>query len=41
LMKTVMRRNGGGNAATAPGRLSDLYCSPEFLFALKADKSKK
>ena len=31
LMKTVMRRNGGGNAATAPGRLSDLYCSPEAI----------
>ena len=31
LMKTVMRRNGGGNSATAPGRLSDLYCSPEAI----------
>ena len=29
LMKTVMRRNGGGNSATAPGRLTDLYLSPE------------
>ena len=29
LMKTVMRRNGGGNSVTAPGRLSDLYLSPE------------
>jgi hypothetical protein len=29
LMKTVMRRNGGGNSVTAPGRLTDLYCSPE------------
>ena len=26
LMKTVMRRNGGGNSVTAPGRLTDLYC---------------
>ena len=31
LLKTVMRRNGGGNAATAPGRLTDLYCSPEAI----------
>ena len=31
LMKTVMRRNGGGNSVTAPGRLSDLYCSPEAI----------
>ena len=30
-MKTVMRRNGGGNSVTAPGRLSDLYCSPEAI----------
>lgn len=29
LMKTVMRRNGGGNNVTAPGRLTDLYMSPE------------
>jgi hypothetical protein len=29
LMKTVMRRNGGGNSVTSPGRLTDLYCSPE------------
>ena len=29
LMKTVMRRNGGGNSVSAPGRLTDLYCSPE------------
>lgn len=31
LMKTVMRRNGGGNSVTAPGRLSDLYLSPEAI----------
>ena len=31
LMKTVMRRNGGGNSVTAPGRLSDIYCSPEAI----------
>ena len=31
LMKTVMRRNGGGNSVTAPGRLTDLYCSPEAI----------
>ena len=31
LMKTVMRRNGGGNGVTAPGRLTDLYCSPEAI----------
>lgn len=31
LMKTVMRRNGGGNSVTAPGRLSDVYCSPEAI----------
>ena len=31
LMKTVMRRNGGGNSGTAPGRLTDLYCSPEAI----------
>jgi hypothetical protein len=30
-MKTVMRRNGGGNSVTAPGRLSDLYLSPEAI----------
>jgi len=29
LMKTVMRRNGGGNSVTANGRLSDIYMSPE------------
>ena len=29
LMKTVMRRNGGGNSVTAPGRLTDMYMSPE------------
>ncbi len=29
LLKTVMRRNGGGNSVTASGRLSDLYLSPE------------
>ena len=29
LMKTVMRRNGGGNSITAPGSLTDVYCSPE------------
>ena len=26
-----MRRNGGGNSVTAPGRMSDLYCSPEAI----------
>lgn len=31
LMKTVMRRNGGGNSVTAPGRLTDLYTSPEAI----------
>jgi hypothetical protein len=31
LMKTVMRRNGGGNSITAPGRLTDLYLSPEAI----------
>ena len=31
LLKTVMRRNGGGNSVTAPGRLTDLYCSPEAI----------
>ena len=32
LMKTVMRRNGGGNSASlVRGRLSDLYLSPEAL----------
>ena len=31
LMKTVMRRNGGGNSVSAPGRLTDLYCSPEAI----------
>jgi len=31
LMKTVMRRNGGGNSVTAPGRLTDLYLSPEAI----------
>tara|TARA_R110000851_G_scaffold25460_3_gene73232 strand:- start:3776 stop:4774 length:999 start_codon:yes stop_codon:yes gene_type:complete len=31
LMKTVMRRNGGGNNVTAPGRLTDLYLSPEAI----------
>jgi hypothetical protein len=29
LMKTVMRRNGGGNSVTANSRLTDLYLSPE------------
>lgn len=29
LMKTVVRRNGGGNSVTAGGRLTDLYLSPE------------
>jgi len=29
LMKTVMRRNGGGNSVTANGKLSDIYMSPE------------
>ena len=29
LMKTVMRRNGGGNSVTANGRLTDVYTSPE------------
>ncbi len=29
LMKTVMRRNGGGNSVTAPGSLTDIYVSPE------------
>ena len=31
LMKTVMRRNGGGNSVTAPGSLTDLYLSPEAI----------
>ena len=31
LMKTVMRRNGGGNSVTANGRLTDLYLSPEAI----------
>jgi hypothetical protein len=31
LMKTVMRRNGGGNSVTAPGRLTDMYTSPEAI----------
>lgn len=31
LMKTVMRRNGGGNSITASGRLTDLYLSPEAI----------
>jgi hypothetical protein len=31
LMKTVMRRNGGGNSVTAPGRLTDMYMSPEAI----------
>ena len=32
LLKTVMRRNGGGNSASlVRGRLSDLYLSPEAL----------
>lgn len=34
LMKTVMRRNGGGNTASSPikrGRLSDMFLSPEAL----------
>ncbi len=31
LMKTVMRRNGGGNNVTAPGRLTDLYTSVEAI----------
>jgi hypothetical protein len=31
LMKTVMRRNGGGNGVTAPGRLTDLYTSVEAI----------
>ena len=31
LMKTVMRRNGGGNSVTAPGHLTDLYLSPEAI----------
>lgn len=31
LMKTVMRRNGGGNSVTASGRLTDLYLSPEAI----------
>ncbi len=31
LMRTVMRRNGGGNSVTAPGRMTDLYCSPEAI----------
>lgn len=29
LGKTVMLRNGGGNSATATGRLTDMYMSPE------------
>lgn len=29
LMKTVVRRNAGGNSATNTGRLTDLYLSPE------------
>ena len=35
LMKTVMRRNGGGNSVTAPGRLTDLYMSPEAIEAIR------
>ena len=35
LMKTVMRRNGGGNNVTAPGRLTDLYLSPEGIEDLR------
>ena len=31
LMKSVMRRNSGGNSVTAPGRLTDLYMSPEAI----------
>ena len=31
LMKTVMRRNGGGNSVTAPGSLTDIYLSPEAI----------
>jgi hypothetical protein len=31
LMKTVMRRNGGGNSVTAPGRLTDMYMSAEAI----------
>jgi hypothetical protein len=30
-MKTVMRRNGGGNSVTANGRLTDMYLSPEAI----------
>lgn len=29
LMKTTMRRNGGGNSVTAKGKLTDIYMSPE------------
>lgn len=29
LMKTIMRRNGGGNSGTAKGRLTDCFLSPE------------
>jgi hypothetical protein len=29
LMKTIVRRNGGGNGPTARGRLTDCYLSPE------------
>jgi len=31
LMKTVMRRNGGGNGVSAKGRLTDVYLSPEAI----------
>jgi len=31
LLKTVMRRNGGGNSVTANGRLTDMYLSPEAI----------
>ena len=31
LMKTVMRRNGGGNSVTANGRLTDIFLSPEAI----------
>ncbi len=31
LMKTVMRRNGGGNSVIANGRLRDMYLSPEAI----------
>lgn len=29
LMKTIVRRNGGGNSVTAKGRLTDIFLSPE------------